>query len=106
MTEDFLGQTFYGNTVFGWLTALAIIVGALIVGKLVYWVFGNIVKQLTKKTKTKLDDIIIDMIEEPIVFTLPSAVFGTGSTCWSCPRSFTGGWGTSFIFSSSSPSPG
>jgi len=35
-----------------------------------YWFFGNVVKKLTEKTKTKLDDIIIDMIEEPIVFAL------------------------------------
>jgi MscS family membrane protein len=70
MTEGFLGQTYYGNTVLRWLTALAIIVGALIFAKVVYWIFGNTVKQLTKKTKTKLDDIIIDMIEEPIVFII------------------------------------
>jgi MscS family membrane protein len=73
MTEGFLGQTYYGNTVLGWLIALAIIVGALIVGKAVYWIFGNVVKQFTKKTKTKLDDIIIDMIEEPIVFIITLA---------------------------------
>ena len=70
MTEGILGQTYYGNTVLGWLIALAFIVGALIVGKAVYWIFGNVVKQFTKKTKTKLDDIIIDMIEEPIVFII------------------------------------
>jgi MscS family membrane protein len=68
MFEDLMGQTYYGNTVLQWLTALAFIVGALVVGRLIYWIFGNIVKKLTAKTKTKLDDIIIDMIEEPIVF--------------------------------------
>ncbi len=73
MFEDFLQKTYYGNTVLDWLIALAIIVGALLVGKALYWIFGNIVKQFTKKTKTRLDDIIIDMIEEPIVFIVTIA---------------------------------
>jgi MscS family membrane protein len=73
MFEDFLQKTYYGNTVLDWLIALAIIVGALLVGKALYWIFGNIVKQFTKKTKTRLDDIIIDMVEEPIVFILTIA---------------------------------
>jgi len=50
--------------------ALLIILAALVIGKALYWFFGNVVKALTKKTKTKLDDIIIDMVEEPLVFTI------------------------------------
>lgn len=73
MFEEFLQKTYYGNTVLDWLIALAIIVGAFVLGKALYWVFGNIVKQFTKKTKTRLDDIIIDMIEEPIVFVVTIA---------------------------------
>ncbi len=73
MFEEFLQKTYYGNTVLDWLLALAIIVGALVVGKALYWVFGNIVKRFTKKTKTRLDDIVIDMIEEPIVFIVTIA---------------------------------
>jgi MscS family membrane protein len=67
MLEDALVGTYYGNTLGGWLTALGIIVGAFVVGKALYWVFGNVVKKLTSKTKTRLDDLIVDMIEEPIV---------------------------------------
>ncbi len=70
MFADILGQTYYGNTILQWLTALGVIVGAVIVGRLIYWIFGNVVKKFTAKTKTKLDDLIIDMIEEPIVFII------------------------------------
>ena len=73
MFEEFLQKTYYGNTVLDWLIALAIVVAALLVGKALYWIFGNIVKQFTKKTKTRLDDIVIDMIEEPIVFIVTIA---------------------------------
>ncbi len=68
--EGFLDTTFYGNTIFAWLKALAIIVGALLVGKTAYWIFQNVARRLTAKTKTKLDDIILDMIEEPVVVIL------------------------------------
>ncbi len=65
---DFLQQTFYGNTILEWLTAAGIMVGAAIAGKLIYWIFGNVVKRLTAHTKTRFDDIVIDMIEEPAAF--------------------------------------
>ncbi len=68
--ENILEATYYGNTVFAWLQALAVIVLALIVGKTVYWVFQNVVKKLTAKTKTRLDDIVLDMVEEPLVVIL------------------------------------
>ncbi len=68
--EAILEATYYGNTVLEWGWALAIIVGALVIGKTVYWIFQNVARKLTAKTQTKLDDIILDMIEEPIVVIL------------------------------------
>ncbi len=65
--SDFFEKTFYGNTVAEWSVSLLIIVGTFIVAKALYWIFGNIIKRITKKTKSKLDDIIVDKIEEPIV---------------------------------------
>lgn len=70
MLHNFLSTTYYGNTVGRWALALVIIVAALVVGKALYWVFKNVARALTARTKTKLDDIILDMVEEPIVFAL------------------------------------
>ena len=53
---------------------MGIILGAIIIGKIVYKIFSSFFRALTSKTETKLDDIIIDMIEEPIVAAL--IVFG------------------------------
>ena len=39
----------------------------LVAAKILYWVFGSIVKRLTARSKSKLDDIFVDMLEEPIV---------------------------------------
>lgn len=67
---DYLTQTFYGNTIAEWGYALLIIIGAFVVGKLLYWFTTNVVRRVTVRTKTNLDDLIIDMVEEPIVFAL------------------------------------
>lgn len=70
MFDLFLQKEFYGNTVAQWSIALAIVVGSIIVGKMIYWVLSRVVKSFTRKTKTKLDYIFVDTIEEPIVFAL------------------------------------
>lgn len=69
MTE-FLEKQFYWNTVGEWLLALGIILGSVVLGKLIFWFFSNIVKRITAKTETDLDDIIIDMVEEPVAFAV------------------------------------
>jgi MscS family membrane protein len=76
--QGILEATFYGNTIFAWLWALAIIVAALLVGKTAYWIFQNVARRLTSKTDTKLDDILLDMVEEPIVVILTVLGFGIG----------------------------
>ncbi len=65
---SFLDSTLYGNTIGRYLLAIAIVIGGIIVGKIVYWIFGNVLKAFTKKTKTNLDDIIVDSLNNPIVF--------------------------------------
>lgn len=71
--KEFLAKEFYYNTIADWGITLLIILGAVICGKLVYLFFGRVVKKLTAKTKSKIDDIIVDMIEEPIVLALTIA---------------------------------
>lgn len=65
--EEFFLKQWYGNDIKSWLISLGIIVGAIIVGKLMYWFCSKILKELTKKTKSRIDDILVDMLEEPIV---------------------------------------
>lgn len=65
---SFLDATYYGNTVGKYLVALAIIIGGIIAGKIAYWLVGNVIKAFTKKTKTNLDDIIVNSLNNPVVF--------------------------------------
>ena len=73
--KEFLGQNFYGNTVQDWAISLGIILGAIIVAKILYWVIGKFVKKAAAKTKTQLDDILVDKLEEPIVYGLVILAF-------------------------------
>lgn len=67
---EFFQKEFYWNTVGEWLIALAIIMGSILLGKVVFWVLSTIVKKFTDKTKTRIDDIILDMVEEPVAFAV------------------------------------
>jgi MscS family membrane protein len=67
---DFLNTLYYSNTLGQWAIALFLILLSVVLGRVIYWVFGRWVKFLTRKTETKLDDIIIDMVEEPVVLII------------------------------------
>ncbi len=71
--KEFLAKEFYYNNVGDWGITILIILASVIAGKIIYWFFGNVVKKLTAKTKTRIDDIIVDMIEEPVILALTIA---------------------------------
>lgn len=68
--QDFFEKTFYGNTLGHWFISFSIIIGSILLSKVIYFVITRIFKQITKRTKTKLDDIVIDKMEEPAVFAI------------------------------------
>jgi MscS family membrane protein len=72
--QEMLVQSYYGNTMMEWGIALGIALGAFIVGKIFYWITSGVLKRLTARTETKVDDVIIDMIDEPLVLVI--AAFG------------------------------
>jgi MscS family membrane protein len=67
---EFWETEYYGNTLLDYAISLGIILGTVIAAKLLYWLSKNVIKKMTQKTKTNLDDIIVDMVEEPVVFGL------------------------------------
>ncbi len=61
---------FVGNPIREWIIAVVIAVGALVVARVLYKLFGGIGKRLASKSKSRLDDILIDMLEEPVCFAI------------------------------------
>jgi MscS family membrane protein len=67
---EFLVKEYYGNTLEKWLISLGIILGSVLLAKVCYWIIGKIIKQITSRTKSKLDDILVDKFEEPGVMAI------------------------------------
>ena len=67
---EFLEKDFYGNSIQNWVISAGIFLGAIIVAKVLYWFIGKYVKKITERTKTNLDDILIDNLEEPVIYGL------------------------------------
>lgn len=72
---DIFSLIFYGNSVSQWLIALAYFVGSIFLAKFVYLFITKVLKKFASKTETDLDDILIDMFEEPFVFGI--VLFGS-----------------------------
>ena len=77
MLEIFTNK-FYGNTIGDWLISAAIIIGGYLFSRILYWFISNIVMKATKKTKTKLDDILVETLEKPIILAVVLASFWYG----------------------------
>ena len=62
-----LNQLFYGNTLYNWMISLIIIVGALILNKIIVLLNKYVIIKITSKTKSRLDDILFQMLESPVL---------------------------------------
>ncbi len=67
---EFFSKTFYNNTVGQWAVAILIIVATVIVAKLLYYLISRFVLKLTERTKTKVDDILVNKMKDPVVFLM------------------------------------
>lgn len=88
---EILESTYYNNTLLAWATSLLIILASVLLAKFVYWIIKKFVKTATSKTKSNLDDILVDTLEEPIVvfivligvtIGLNQLVFSEGLDTW------------------------
>lgn len=68
--NEIFNKAFYYNTVADWSKAAAIIIASFLVAKALYWFFNKIIKRITSKTQSRLDDILVDKIESPILFAV------------------------------------
>jgi MscS family membrane protein len=74
----FMTQVFYGNSLQDWAIAFVILAGTLVVAKLVYWVLSRFLKRLFKRAESRLMELVVDMIEEPVVFSMIISGFWFG----------------------------
>lgn len=66
--DNFLDQKIYGNLIQDWLISFGILLASIIIAKIIYWAFRKVIKDVVARTKTSLDDILVDKLEEPVVY--------------------------------------
>ena len=63
---EYLNKDFFGNSIQHWIIAFLVLIGSFILVKILYWIFSYIFKNLTSKTKTNLDDILVKNLKKPL----------------------------------------
>jgi MscS family membrane protein len=59
-------KIYYGNSLENWVLAVIIIIGAFILNALIRLIINKIIKKITAKSKTQLDNIFINALEKPL----------------------------------------
>jgi MscS family membrane protein len=65
-----LEKELWGNTVEEWGISILIVLGTFFISKLVSLFNKRIIKPFTRKTTNRLDDIVYDAIESPVIFAI------------------------------------
>jgi len=63
---EYLNKDFFGNSIQHWIIAFLVLFGSFILVKILYWIFSSVFKNLTSKTKTNLDDILVKNLQKPL----------------------------------------
>jgi MscS family membrane protein len=87
LSLQFLQYSYFGNTVQNYLTAVIIFVIFLVAASILKITIKKIFQKFAKKTKTKLDDTIVSIINTVVVFVLILAGFYFGIKSLVLPES-------------------
>ena len=63
---EYLNKVFFGNTIQQWIIAFLVLIGSFLLVKILYWIFSSVFKNITSKTKTNLDDILLKHLQKPL----------------------------------------
>jgi MscS family membrane protein len=72
--------TIFGNSLQEYVIFLIVLLLGIALGKIVSWVLQNVIKAFTRKTKTKLDDVFVDICHGPLVLAVFVATFAYAKT--------------------------
>uniref|UniRef100_A9A833 MscS Mechanosensitive ion channel n=1 Tax=Methanococcus maripaludis (strain C6 / ATCC BAA-1332) TaxID=444158 RepID=A9A833_METM6 len=65
-----LDQLYFGNTLYSYMIFLIFIFFGVFFGKVMYIFLNKYVRVLAGKTKTKLDDVVLDAVEIPLIIVV------------------------------------
>jgi len=91
-----LENVIWGNSLENWGISVLIIIGTMLIAKLVSLFNRKVVKRFTEKTANRLDDIVYQAIESPILFAIMLAGIWISFYRLDFPDGFIKGIGTSY----------
>ncbi len=65
---EFLSNEIYGNSILKWIISFVIAIISIGLSRVIYLFIKNVLKKRAEKSEGKLDDIIIESLEKPVVF--------------------------------------
>ena len=68
LISEILDYNILGNSIWQYLLFVGTIFFTYIIGKILNYIIKTIILSFTRKTKTRLDDLIIDAVSPPIIF--------------------------------------
>jgi MscS family membrane protein len=74
MVFEFLSGIYFGNPLLSWIYFFATIVSFVVVAKAMLYFTKGFGRRITKHIKGNFDDILLDLLEEPVVFSV--VIFG------------------------------
>jgi MscS family membrane protein len=63
-------QSYFGNTLFQYIVFLGIIIISILIGKLIYLISKHKIRKSAKESKNRFDDLLVEILEKPLVFLL------------------------------------
>ncbi len=66
---------FWNNSLDNWLISLAIIIGGILLGQLLFYLSSKFLSKLTAKTAWRLDDILVENFKAPFLFAIIIGAF-------------------------------
>jgi MscS family membrane protein len=77
--KELLQNTYFENTIGQYLVFFGCVIAGIVLGKIFYYISKGFLRRLSAKSKTKFDDYLIDIIEEPIVLLIVTCGVYAGS---------------------------
>jgi MscS family membrane protein len=68
--RGFFEQEFLGNALWRWIAYAVIVLAAILLSKTVAYVFSVVIKAFTRRTRVKIDDLLVSIIQKPITLAL------------------------------------
>ncbi|MFH1400368.1 MAG: mechanosensitive ion channel family protein [Nanoarchaeota archaeon] len=73
-----LQTVYFGNTTYAYILFVATLLIGFFVGKIFYIFSSTVIKRMTRKTKTTIDDALLEVTERPLVYFIFIAAFYVG----------------------------